>query len=59
MKTLTDKTIKSKGVLRKLHFYVPGFSLINIYKSFIHSQFEHAGVNYDQPGYDSFFERLE
>ena len=59
LKTVTDKIIKSIGVLRKLRFYVPRHSLITIYKSFIRSQLEYADVIYDQPSYDSFSDRLE
>ena len=50
---------KSIGLIKRLYFYLPRKSLLNIYKSFIRPYLDYGDVIYDQPHNDTFCRMIE
>ena len=59
-KMMFRKTSQNKGVLRKLHNFLPrAAALITIYKAFIRSYLDYGHILYDQACNISFHQKLE
>ena len=59
-KMMFRKTSQNKGVLRKLHNFLPrAAALITIYKAFIRSYLDYGHILYDQACNMSFHQKLE
>ena len=54
-----SKANKGVGLIKRLYFYLPRKSLLNIYKSFIRPHLDYGDVIYDQPSNDSFCKIVE
>ena len=54
-----SKANKGVGLIKRLYFYLPRKSLLNIYKSFIRPHLDYGDVIYDQPSNDSFCKIIE
>ena len=54
-----NKAMRGVGTIRKLSFFLPRFSLVTIYKSFVRPHLDYGDVIYDQPNNQSISDRIE
>ena len=59
LKTISQKTDKTIGLLRKLQTFLPRAPLITIYESFIRPHLDYGGMIYDQSFNMSFQQKME
>ena len=59
LKTIVNTINKTIGLLRKFQNFLPGKSLLTIYKSFIRPHLDYGDIIYDQSYDTSFHQRLE
>ena len=59
IKGVFEKTSKSIGLIRKLRIFLPGPSLLQIYKSFVRSHLYYGDIIYDKTFIGYFQKELE